>query len=63
MEINFIIYFSYEQAKITTWIAELGVHFFLGLKYNNATKAFEWASGEQLVYSHWAEFEPGNLMA
>jgi hypothetical protein len=31
----------------------------VGLKYNSATQAFEWASGEEFTYAHWAEFEPG----
>jgi hypothetical protein len=49
----------YEQAKITTLIAETGMHFHVGLKYNSQTQSFEWVSGEEYTYSHWAEYEPG----
>ena len=50
----------YEQAKITSIIAEYGVHFHLGLKFNKDTKTWEWINGHPFTYSHWAEFEPGN---
>ena len=52
----------YEQAKITTLVAETGLHFHLGLKYNEATQTFEWASGEEFTYAHWAEYEPGSTL-
>ena len=49
----------YEQAKITTLVAETGLHFHVGLKYNPETLSFEWVSGDGFTYSHWAEYEPG----
>jgi len=49
----------YEQAKITTFVAETGQYFHVGLKYNNLTKSFEWSTGEEFTYAHWAEYEPG----
>ena len=51
--------FRYEQAKITTFVADLEIHFWVGLKYNNATQSFEWSSGKPVEYTHWAEYEPG----
>jgi hypothetical protein len=53
----------YEQAKITTLIAETGQHFHVGLKYNSQTQSFEWVSGEEFTYSHWAEYEPGRFQS
>jgi hypothetical protein len=52
----------YEQAKITTLVAETGLHFHLGLKYNPNSQSFEWVSGEEFTYAHWAEFEPGDTL-
>ena len=49
----------YEQAKITSFVAEAGVHFHLGMKYNKDSQSFEWVNGDDFTYSHWAEFEPG----
>ena len=57
---NKVVY-RYEQAKITTFVAEAGVHFHLGMKYKKDTQRFEWVNGDAFTYSHWAEFEPGGL--
>ena len=46
------------QAKITTIISETGVHFWVGLRYNEDTQTFEWASGAGVSYTHWSEYEP-----
>ena len=59
MALNIFFLTRYEQAKITTLIAELGIHFWAGLKYNNVTQSFEWSSGQPMEYTHWAENEPG----
>ena len=53
-----VLFNRFEQAKITSIIAETGVHFSLGLKYNSETESFEWSSGEEWTYSHWAAGEP-----
>ena len=50
---------EYEQAKITSLIAETGVHFYLGMKFNKDSSSWEWVNGDGFTYSHWAEFEPG----
>ena len=52
----------YEQAKITSFVAEAGVHFHLGMKYNKDSQSFEWVNGDDFTYSHWAEFEPGGFL-
>ena len=46
------------QAKITTIISETGVHFWVGMRYNEDTQTFEWASGAAVSYTHWSEYEP-----
>ena len=45
-----------------TIVAELGIHFYLGMKFNNETKSWEWTDGESVDYTHWAEFEPGTKL-
>ena len=56
----FLLHFSTEQAKITEIIADLHIHFYIGLKYNNETGLFEWTTGQPVDYTNWAEYEPGN---
>ena len=40
-------------------VAETGVHFHLGMKYDKDAKAFKWINGDDFTYTHWAEYEPG----
>ena len=61
--VTILYLFSYEQAKITTIVAELGIHFFIGMKFNNKSSAWEWTDGDVVEYTHWAEFEPGSFIS
>ena len=47
-----------EQARITTIIAETDTHFSLGMRFDPDSQEFQWVSGEEWTYEHWAWGEP-----
>ena len=51
---------SDEQAKLVSILASSYGEFFIGLKYNDATYMFEWASGDVVTYTDaWDHYQPG----
>ena len=56
----FIFPLSDEQAKLVSILASSYGEFFIGLKYNDATYMFEWASGDVVTYTDaWDHYQPG----
>jgi hypothetical protein len=50
----------YEQAKISTIVAESQEIFHIGLKYNEGSQSFKWVSGEDVTYTNWGNNQPGD---
>ncbi len=51
-------FFSEEQAKIVSLLAENVGRFFIGLMYSVKNSAFEWASGEMSIQDFWDHYQP-----
>ena len=57
---NSLSFYSPEQARLVSILAENFGTFFIGLKYIDATYTYEWASGEYLSYTEaWDHSQPG----
>ena len=55
--------YSSEQARLVAILAENFGTFFIGLKYNDATNTFQWASGESLTTDAWDHDQPGTYIS
>ena len=54
--------YSSEQARLVAILAENFGTFFIGLKYNDATNTFQWASGESFTADAWDHDQPGTYI-
>ena len=57
------VYSRIEQDKLVSMMAETYGSFYIGLKYNDPSQVFEWASGEAVTYTDaWEHYQPGKAL-